>query len=139
MLKRQDYLVLSHLSIPFPSPFPIKGAYIYVHEDFCSRSFLFTFTDCDGKKTSKKYDFTRPRHRFAWHFLPIDLDNIVLCEIEGKGMWKEKNSRYFWINALIFTMPEEPLVRELLSLLPWMSEHSQDDIMAKLKKTCYFR
>ncbi|GKT16652.1 hypothetical protein ADUPG1_010962, partial [Aduncisulcus paluster] len=121
MLKGEDSVELSHLSIPFPSPSPMKGDYICVNEDYSSPSLLFTFTDCDGKKTFKKYEFTRPEpeHDFEWHFLPIDLDNVVLCEIEGKGMWDEKNSRYFWINSLVFTMPEETIAAERLSLLPW--------------------
>ncbi|GKT24416.1 hypothetical protein ADUPG1_012724 [Aduncisulcus paluster] len=119
MLKGEDSLRLSHLSIPFPSPSPIGGAYICVIRDISSPSLLFTFTDCDGKKTSKKYEFTKPKHWFEWHFLPIDLDNIVLCEIEGKGTWKEKNNRYFCIHSLVFTMPEETIAAERLSLLPW--------------------
>ncbi|GKT35042.1 hypothetical protein ADUPG1_008283, partial [Aduncisulcus paluster] len=102
MLKCEGRVELSHLSIPFPSPSPMKGAYICVEKDSSSPSLRFTFTDCDGKKTSKKYEFIRPKHRFEWHFLPIDLDNVVLCEIEGKGMWKRKDSRYFNIHSLVF-------------------------------------
>ncbi|GKT37260.1 hypothetical protein ADUPG1_010081 [Aduncisulcus paluster] len=119
MLKGEDKVWLSHISIPFPSPNPMKGAYICVRKDHSSPSLLFTFTDCDGKKTSKKYEFTCPKHQYQWHFLPIDLDNIVLCEIEGKGRWCNKNSRYFWIFSLVFTLPEETIAAERLSLLPW--------------------
>ncbi|GKT18335.1 hypothetical protein ADUPG1_011291, partial [Aduncisulcus paluster] len=79
---------LSHLSIPFPSPSPMKGAYICVSKFNSSPSLLFTFTDCDGKEIFKKYEYTRPKHDYEWHFLPIDLDNVVLCEIEGKGTCK---------------------------------------------------
>ncbi|GKT34337.1 Dynein regulatory complex protein like protein [Aduncisulcus paluster] len=107
MLKGEHDVDLSYLSIPFPmpsqtSPSSMKGAYISVDEDSSSPCLLFTFTDCDGKKTSKKYEFRRPKHWCEWHFLPIDLSNIVLCEIEGKGMWKEKNSRSFCIYSLVF-------------------------------------
>ncbi|GKT23097.1 hypothetical protein ADUPG1_012322 [Aduncisulcus paluster] len=119
MLKGECYLHLSHLSIPFPSPSPMKGAYICVNMFHSSPSLLFTFTDCDGKKTSKKYEFTRPKHKYEWHFLPIDLPNVILCEIEGKGMWKEKNCRIFGVYSLVFTMPEETIAAERLSLLPW--------------------
>ncbi|GKT27329.1 hypothetical protein ADUPG1_013773 [Aduncisulcus paluster] len=103
MLKGECGVYLSHLSIPFPSPSPMKGAYICVSD--CSPSLLFTFTDCDGKKISKKYKFTGPEHWYEWHFLPIDLDNVVLCEIEGKGTrwWCfGKNSRSFCIHSLVF-------------------------------------
>ncbi|GKT32393.1 hypothetical protein ADUPG1_006563 [Aduncisulcus paluster] len=119
MLKGECYLQLSHLSIPFASPSPMKGAYICVDGYNSSSSLLFTFTDCDGKKTFKKYEFTEPEHIFEWYFLPIDLCNVVLCEIEGKGMWREKKSRYFEILSLVFTMPEEIIEAERLSLLPW--------------------
>ncbi|GKT35563.1 hypothetical protein ADUPG1_008699 [Aduncisulcus paluster] len=136
MLKGECCVCLSHLFVPFPSPSPLKGAYICVSEYGSSPSLLFTFTDCDGKKTVKKYEFTRPKHKYEWYFLPIDLDNVVVCEIEGKGRWYDKNSRDFWINSLVFTMPEEIVVSELLSLLPW--EHSKDDIMTKLENTCFF-
>ncbi|GKT34832.1 hypothetical protein ADUPG1_008112 [Aduncisulcus paluster] len=119
MLKGEDKVSLSHLSIPFPSPSPMKGAFICVDKYDSSPSLLFTFTDCDGKKTCKKYEFIRPKHWFEWHFLPIDLDNVVLCEIEGKGMWCNMNSRSFWISSLVFTLPEETIVVERLSQLPW--------------------
>ncbi|GKT37552.1 hypothetical protein ADUPG1_003490, partial [Aduncisulcus paluster] len=102
MLKGECGVWLSHLSIPFPSPSPMKGAYICVSKNYSSPSLLFTFTDCDGKKTSKKYEFTRSKHLYECHFLPIDLHNVVLCEIEGKGTWKWKNSRWFWIYSLVF-------------------------------------
>ncbi|GKT35945.1 hypothetical protein ADUPG1_009001, partial [Aduncisulcus paluster] len=97
MLKGECTLPLSHLSIPFSSPNPMKGAYICVHKNHSSPFLLFTFTDYDRKKTSKKYEFTRPKHGFEWHFLPIDLDNVVLCEIEGKGMWCNKNMKGAYI------------------------------------------
>ncbi|GKT23555.1 hypothetical protein ADUPG1_012466 [Aduncisulcus paluster] len=119
MLKWEDYVFLSHLSIPFPLPSPMKGAYICVNDDYSSPFLLFTFTDCDGKKTFKKYEFTRPKHKYEWHFLPIDLMNVVLCEIEGKGQWNEKKGRDFCIDSLVFTMPEEIIAAERLSLLPW--------------------
>ncbi|GKT36400.1 hypothetical protein ADUPG1_009372 [Aduncisulcus paluster] len=119
MLKGEWGVWLSHLSIPFPSPSPMKGAYICVNCNISSPSLLFTFTDCDGKKTSKKYEFTKLKHFHEWHFLPIDLPNVVLCEIEGKGAWINKNSRNFCIYSLVFTMPEETIAAERLSLLPW--------------------
>ncbi|GKT35879.1 hypothetical protein ADUPG1_008946 [Aduncisulcus paluster] len=140
MLKGEDSVELSHLSIPFPSPSPMKGAYICVDDFNSSPSLLFIFTDCDGKKTSKKYEFTEPEHKYEWHFLPIDLDNVVLCEIEGKGTWWvcNKNSRCFCIYSLVFTMPEETIAAERLSLLPWklgnLSEQSSNLVFDKQPK-----
>ncbi|GKT22266.1 hypothetical protein ADUPG1_012086, partial [Aduncisulcus paluster] len=103
MLKGECDLSLSHLSIPFPSPSPMKGAYICVDDEDSSPSLLFTFTDNYGRKTSKKYEFTQPKHAYEWYFLPIGFLNVVLCEIEGKGTWiYGKNHRRFSIHSLVF-------------------------------------
>ncbi|GKT27899.1 hypothetical protein ADUPG1_000267, partial [Aduncisulcus paluster] len=126
MLKGECDLSLSHLSIPFSSPSPMKGAYICVDKDDSSPSLLFTFTDCDGKKTCKKYEFTRLKHEYEWHFLPIHLDNVVLCEIEGKGMWEEKNSRSFYIYSLVFLRGDDiPTSPPLLTPVPVPSSSSK--------------
>ncbi|GKT37207.1 hypothetical protein ADUPG1_010042, partial [Aduncisulcus paluster] len=126
MLIGEDYVELSHLSIPFPSPSPMKGAYICVDEWHSSPSLLLTFTDCDGKKTSKKYEFTRPKHRYEWHFLPIGVDNVVLCEIEGKGRWLNKNSRRFFIHSLVFLRGDDiPTSPPLLTPVPVPSSSSK--------------
>ncbi|GKT17995.1 hypothetical protein ADUPG1_011217 [Aduncisulcus paluster] len=119
MLKGEYMAYSSHLSIPFPSPSPMKGAYICVDKDYSSPSLLFTFTDCDGKKTFKKYEFTRPSHKYEWYLLPIDLMNVVLCEIEGKGRWDWETCRSFCICSLVFRMSEDIIRAEELSLLPW--------------------
>ncbi|GKT34425.1 hypothetical protein ADUPG1_007781 [Aduncisulcus paluster] len=88
MLRREDFLPgcvsLSHLSIPFSSPCSLKGAYICVHSHTSSPSLLLTFTVSDGKKTFKKYEFTQPKSEYEWYFLPINLLNVILCEIRGK-------------------------------------------------------
>ncbi|GKT27834.1 hypothetical protein ADUPG1_000218, partial [Aduncisulcus paluster] len=126
MLKGEDSVHLSHLSIPFPSPSPMKGAYICVNKYLSSPSLLFTFTDCDGKKTCKKYEFTRPEHGYEWHFLPIDLYNVVLCEIEGKGRWCDKNSRDFDIESLVFLRGDDiPTSPPLLTPVPVPSSSSK--------------
>ncbi|GKT29146.1 hypothetical protein ADUPG1_005174, partial [Aduncisulcus paluster] len=83
MLRGKGEVFLSHLSIPFPSPSPIERAYICLDTYYSSPSLLFTFTLSDVKKISKKYEFTEPKHRYEWHFIPIDLSNVILCEIQG--------------------------------------------------------
>ncbi|GKT23174.1 hypothetical protein ADUPG1_012346, partial [Aduncisulcus paluster] len=93
---------LSSLKIPFPNPSPLKGAYICTDLYRCPSSLLFTFTLSNGTKTSKKYEFRRPKYRYEWHFLPIDLMDVKSCEIRGKGNWKEKNRQLFEILSLIF-------------------------------------
>ncbi|GKT35846.1 hypothetical protein ADUPG1_008918 [Aduncisulcus paluster] len=106
MLKGDWFVSLSHLSIPFPSPCPIYGAYICIRKHSSSPQLLFTFTDCDGKKTSNWYEFTEPKREYEWYFLPIDLISVNLCEIEGKGTWKEKDSHIFEIECLHFVREE---------------------------------
>ncbi|GKT34441.1 hypothetical protein ADUPG1_007795 [Aduncisulcus paluster] len=105
----KNNIAISHLSMHLPSPYPpchINGACICVNRHAGSSALLFTFTDCDGKKTSKKYEFTKPEHRYEWYFLPIDLMRIVSCEIEGKGTWTEKNSRALYLSSLVFIRKE---------------------------------
>ncbi|GKT19307.1 hypothetical protein ADUPG1_004313, partial [Aduncisulcus paluster] len=74
----------------------------------------------------KKYEFTQPKHRFEWHFLAIDLDNVVLCEIEGKRRWDVKNCRYFCIYSLVFLRGDDiPTSPPLLTPVPVPSSSSK--------------
>ncbi|GKT29708.1 hypothetical protein ADUPG1_014149 [Aduncisulcus paluster] len=118
MLQNGHEVWLSHLSITF-SPFSptldssdekqpfVKGVYICVHRDFSSPSLLFTFTHSKGKKTYKKYKFTKLKHQYEWHFLPIDLFDISLCEIRGKGIWNCQTKRSFLIASMLFIRDKE--------------------------------
>ncbi|GKT34304.1 hypothetical protein ADUPG1_007676 [Aduncisulcus paluster] len=119
MLKGEGDVKLSYLSIPFLISFPIKGAYICVTKTHSSPSLFFIFTDYDGKKIFRKYDFRELIHESEWFFLPIDLSNIVSCEIYGNGRWDPKKNIIFSLSSLIFTVAAEILEAERLSLLPW--------------------
>ncbi|GKT32385.1 hypothetical protein ADUPG1_006557 [Aduncisulcus paluster] len=116
MLKGESFVSFSNFSIPFPSPSPIKGAYICVYKDWSSPTILITFTDFNGSKIFKKYEFPKSKHKYEWYFLPIDLNNVVLCEIEGKGRWDQKPSPIIKIESLVFIgreeTPEEIISRE---------------------------
>ncbi|GKT21759.1 hypothetical protein ADUPG1_011976, partial [Aduncisulcus paluster] len=113
MLKGENYAELSHLSVSFPSAHSIKGAYICIYKYDSSPSLLFTFTLSNGKKISKKYEFSKPKyyfeiiHIYELYFLPVDLSNVVCCDIQGKGTWKEQNCRDFRIDSLIFIKGED--------------------------------
>ncbi|GKT16552.1 hypothetical protein ADUPG1_010938 [Aduncisulcus paluster] len=125
MLKGEDCVIFSHLSIPFPQSNPMKGAYICVNLHCGSPSLLFTFTDCSGKKTSKRYEFIRPKYTFEWHFISIDLPNVVLCEIEGKEMRiEDKYHRSFAIYSLVF-IRDDDIPTSLPHLLPGTSSSSK--------------
>ncbi|GKT35837.1 hypothetical protein ADUPG1_008911 [Aduncisulcus paluster] len=102
-MKFGDGIAFSYISIPFLSPSPLKGAYICVNAYFSSPSLLFEFTQSDGKKTSIKYKFAMPEDNYQWEYLSIDLSDVVLCEIKGKGQWDQRNSRVFSIYSLVFT------------------------------------
>ncbi|GKT34418.1 hypothetical protein ADUPG1_007774 [Aduncisulcus paluster] len=101
MLKGEGGVYFSHLSVPFPSPILMKGIFICV-DISCSPTFLFLFTHSDGQITSKMYEFARPKYYCEWYYLLVDLSNVIMCEIEGKGSWKENNSRYYRISSLMF-------------------------------------
>ncbi|GKT16104.1 hypothetical protein ADUPG1_010856, partial [Aduncisulcus paluster] len=107
MLRGNNFVTLSHISIPFGVTSKMKGAYICINSKYSSPSLLFSFTDSNNKKTHKKCEFTKPKDSFEWYFLSIDLDDVILCEIQGKGTWDEKNSRCFCIHSLVFVKGEE--------------------------------
>ncbi|GKT28198.1 hypothetical protein ADUPG1_000497 [Aduncisulcus paluster] len=97
---------LSHLNITFRSPSPLKGVYISVNSEFDSLYLLLTFTFSDKKKVSKKYEISLSRCRkvgeFGLFFLPIDLCDVVSCEIRGKNNWNDENDLRFPIISLDF-------------------------------------
>ncbi|GKT28594.1 hypothetical protein ADUPG1_000747, partial [Aduncisulcus paluster] len=82
-----DLAYFTHISIPFSSSSSMKGAYICLW-DFTSppSHLIITLTSSKGEKTSKKYEFPEFRGD-RWYFLPVDLPDVVLCEITGKGRW----------------------------------------------------
>ncbi|GKT37278.1 hypothetical protein ADUPG1_010097, partial [Aduncisulcus paluster] len=145
MLQGKDYASMSHISIPFISPSSIKGAYICIDKNASSPSLQFIFSHFNDasktykpgydvkmtKRTWKRYEFTRPKSRYEWHFLPIDLDNVVLCEIEGKGTWIEKKSRSFSICSLVFIRGEAKgtkLPSKLLKCAGFSSDNPKDSL-----------
>ncbi|GKT27227.1 hypothetical protein ADUPG1_013690, partial [Aduncisulcus paluster] len=126
MLKGQSGVYLSHLSIPFSSPSPLKGVYVCLHNYCSSPSLLFTFTHSNGKQSSKKYEFTRPKLWHEWFFLTIDLPDVVLCEINGKGRWEEKNSRRFYLGSLVFIQGSDiPALPSDSSKVPKQSKYDK--------------
>ncbi|GKT22758.1 hypothetical protein ADUPG1_012217, partial [Aduncisulcus paluster] len=100
-----NYGHITHINIPFSSSSPMKGAYICLDGRSSSSPpsyLIFTLTSSKGEKTSKKYEFPLFR-REHWYFLPVDLPDVVLCEITGKGREEE----WFKILSLVFISREE--------------------------------
>ncbi|GKT18515.1 hypothetical protein ADUPG1_004261, partial [Aduncisulcus paluster] len=89
----------THISIPFSSSSPMKGAYICLRGDSSPLLDLsFTLTSSKGEKTSKKYEFPLfyECDGSRWYFLPVDLPDVVLCEITEEVDW----IKYFRILSL---------------------------------------
>ncbi|GKT33351.1 hypothetical protein ADUPG1_007289, partial [Aduncisulcus paluster] len=103
MLRGEGDVSVSTLSLSFSSPLTVKCALVCMHQDYGSPALLLTFTHSDGKHTSKKYEFAVSHDLFGWHSLPIDLCDVVMCEIKGKGMIWNTHSRVFNITSLVFT------------------------------------
>ncbi|GKT29149.1 hypothetical protein ADUPG1_001066, partial [Aduncisulcus paluster] len=83
MLGERNVGHFTHISIPFSPASPLKGAYICL--------------EGKGEITAKKYEFPE-KYVCIWYYLPIDLSDIILCEITGKGRYKQ----YFSISSLVF-------------------------------------
>ncbi|GKT32374.1 hypothetical protein ADUPG1_006548 [Aduncisulcus paluster] len=100
----------TYISIPFTSTSPIKGAYICLCGLAPPSHLTLTFTSSMDEKTSKKYEFPEFRG-YHWYFLPIDLPDVELCEISGKGRIYEG----FLVESVVFfreDFPQEIIARE---------------------------
>ncbi|GKT29795.1 hypothetical protein ADUPG1_014204 [Aduncisulcus paluster] len=75
------------LSFPFISVYSVKGIYMQVRKDSGPQHLLLTFTHDDGSITQKYYDFIQPKYMFEWHYLPVKLDNVIMCDIDGGERW----------------------------------------------------
>ncbi|GKT35027.1 hypothetical protein ADUPG1_008272, partial [Aduncisulcus paluster] len=95
------------ISLSFSTSTPFKGAYICIkgYSLFSwqlTSHLIFSFTSSNGEKMVEKYEFPE-FEGYHWYYLPIDLSDVVLCEITGKGREEE----YFGIRSLVFISREE--------------------------------
>ncbi|GKT34419.1 hypothetical protein ADUPG1_007775 [Aduncisulcus paluster] len=90
--------------VPFSTSTPIKGAYICIggKNTRLPSHLIFSLTSSNGEKMVKKYEFPE-LEGYHWYYLPIDLSDIVLCEITGKG----KDEESFEIDSFVFISREE--------------------------------
>ncbi|GKT37124.1 hypothetical protein ADUPG1_009971 [Aduncisulcus paluster] len=100
------------------------------------KDFNATFTTSDGKKITKEYQMGEitPRHYF-WQEFPIDLDNIISCDIHVISSW-DGRQEMIYLDGIRFVIDKKreiilaakELVRaelatiERLSMLPWSEE-----------------
>eukprot|EP00764_Aduncisulcus_paluster_P014065 gnl/Carplike_NY0171/7907_a10948_182.p1 GENE.gnl/Carplike_NY0171/7907_a10948_182~~gnl/Carplike_NY0171/7907_a10948_182.p1 ORF type:complete len:262 (+),score=48.12 gnl/Carplike_NY0171/7907_a10948_182:136-921(+) len=93
----------TYLSIPFTSK-DMKGAHMLLSSTEHPPAYLIlTFTSSLKERSSKRYDFPDFKGR-RWFFLNIELDDVVLCEIEGEG----RTGPSFSIRQLTFVRRETP-------------------------------
>ncbi|GKT33476.1 hypothetical protein ADUPG1_007370, partial [Aduncisulcus paluster] len=107
----KDSCCFSHLYFPFSPPIPqMKGIYMCCNHHDGPRSLLFFITQSDSqyKVNVKEFSLPEPKNRSEWIFLPIDLPNVVHCEIRPKGTWTVKTSRRSYLDGLIFVRAETP-------------------------------
>ncbi|GKT35948.1 hypothetical protein ADUPG1_009004 [Aduncisulcus paluster] len=106
----QDCSRFSHLYFPFSSPIShLKGIHICCDKHFGPISLLLLFDHSDKYKiSSMKFSLPQPKNRSEWIFLPIDLTNVVHCEIRPEGTWDARTSRRSYIDGLIFVRAETP-------------------------------
>ncbi|GKT33538.1 hypothetical protein ADUPG1_007410, partial [Aduncisulcus paluster] len=98
------------------------------------KDFDATFTTSDGKKITKEYQMGEiPPNHYFWQEFPIDIDNVISCDIHVISSWNGKQRNIF-MQAIRFVIDKEQekmkaakeLVRaelatiERLSMLPWL-------------------
>ncbi|GKT35686.1 hypothetical protein ADUPG1_003034, partial [Aduncisulcus paluster] len=88
----------THISIPFSSSSPMKGAYICLDGDSSPPSHLiFTLKSSQGEKTFKKSEFPGFTGKH-WYFLPVDLPDVVLKETPEEIASREAKEK-LWSEA----------------------------------------
>ncbi|GKT19785.1 hypothetical protein ADUPG1_011570 [Aduncisulcus paluster] len=124
-----------NLHLPFIAPCYLSKFVISHHNwPYGIKDFDATFTTSDGKKITKEYQMGEmpPRHYF-WQEFPIDLDNVISCDIHVISTLDGKQY-CIYLYGIRFVIDKEQekmkaakeLVRaelatiERLSMLPWL-------------------
>ncbi|GKT27813.1 hypothetical protein ADUPG1_000202 [Aduncisulcus paluster] len=103
----QSYFWFSHMSFKFDrTGMAIKGIYICIDIDDGPPILLLKFTHNDESESLMICHFKEVANYMEWFYLPIDKDNVILCEIEGKGKWNQRYSKHSRIVSLFFTREE---------------------------------
>ncbi|GKT31531.1 hypothetical protein ADUPG1_005944, partial [Aduncisulcus paluster] len=100
--------LFSQIHIPFASPIShLEGVYVCCDHYYGPRSLILRFTE-ERKVSSKRFSLPEPKNRSEWIFLPIDLPNVVCCDITAGGTWTDEDSRRSYLDGLIFVRAETP-------------------------------
>ncbi|GKT26131.1 hypothetical protein ADUPG1_004678 [Aduncisulcus paluster] len=87
MLKGTSGVEFTHLSLSFFSPEILKGLYMNVERDYGPTSLTISFTHSNGNVSKKEYEFSRPKEGFEWGYLPVELEDVIKCDIDVKDCW----------------------------------------------------
>ncbi|GKT34511.1 hypothetical protein ADUPG1_007853 [Aduncisulcus paluster] len=90
MVKGVQDVPFSHLTLPFVSSTHLEGVYVCIDQLAGPPHLLLTFINTKGVKIFKKYMFLQPTDFLEWFYMPVDLDDIVSCTIEGWEIWEDR-------------------------------------------------
>eukprot|EP00764_Aduncisulcus_paluster_P014786 gnl/Carplike_NY0171/9008_a12541_134.p1 GENE.gnl/Carplike_NY0171/9008_a12541_134~~gnl/Carplike_NY0171/9008_a12541_134.p1 ORF type:complete len:198 (-),score=27.62 gnl/Carplike_NY0171/9008_a12541_134:124-660(-) len=111
-----------NLFLPFAKPSILRKFYVSHHS--CPggiTDFSATFTTSDGKKITKEYRMGEvpPYHHF-WQVFPIDVDNVISCNIDVSPSHLPQETGIFGIRFVVDKEKEaEHLTIEHLLTEPW--------------------
>ncbi|GKT28108.1 Golgin subfamily A member 6-like protein, partial [Aduncisulcus paluster] len=76
------------IHFPFVSPHNVQYFCVSYHESPKSvKEFNATFTTSTGARVVKEYEYAKPSGKFSWQLFPVDLDDIVQCDLESLKCW----------------------------------------------------
>ncbi|GKT21914.1 hypothetical protein ADUPG1_012014 [Aduncisulcus paluster] len=71
------------------------------------KDFDATFTTSDGKKITKEYQMGKmPPEHYFWQEFPIDLDNVISCDIHVISSWDGKQD-FINLQAIRFVIDKK--------------------------------
>ncbi|GKT28793.1 hypothetical protein ADUPG1_000869 [Aduncisulcus paluster] len=121
-----------NLHLPFVTRHYLSK-FVVSHDSFRNgiKDFDATFTTSDGKKITKEYQMGEmpPRHYF-WQEFPIDLDNVISCDIHVISTLDGKQD-FIYLYGIRFVIDNkqekmkaakehELATIERLAMLPWL-------------------
>ncbi|GKT28939.1 hypothetical protein ADUPG1_014060, partial [Aduncisulcus paluster] len=120
------------IHFPFVSPHNVQYFCVSYHESPKSvKEFNATFTTSTGARVVKEYEYAKPSGKFSWQLFPVDLDDIVQCDLESLKCWDRsvvESSRLYSIRFLTkdFEFIDQPCIPgECMEIYPGKSLDSK--------------
>ncbi|GKT36263.1 hypothetical protein ADUPG1_009262 [Aduncisulcus paluster] len=121
-----------NLHLPFITPHYLSKFVVSHHnEPDGIKDFNATFTTSDGKEITKEYQMGEmPPNHYFWQEFPIDIDNVIFCDIHVISSLDGKQEDIF-LEGIRFVIDKkeekmkaakqhELATIERLSMLPWL-------------------